>query len=46
MTRKRYDEIFQAVIVNQFYDVGEDGTISHEEMMELIRMAGASYDKP
>ena len=39
MTRERFEEIYHDVVVNAFYDVGNDGSISHEEMVELIKMA-------
>ena len=40
MTKERLTEIWQAVAVNAFYDVGQaDSTITHEEMIELLRLA-------
>jgi Ca2+-binding EF-hand superfamily protein len=39
MTKERFDEIWNAVVVNAFYNVGEDGTISHEEMIEIMKFA-------
>jgi Ca2+-binding EF-hand superfamily protein len=39
MTNRRFKEIYEAVVINAFYDVGEDGNISHEEMVELLKYA-------
>lgn len=40
MTNERFNEIWVAVIHNAFYDVGhEDSTITHQEMIELIKLA-------
>jgi hypothetical protein len=43
MTDERLNEIWRAVAVNAFYSVGDsDGggsDISHQEMIELVRLA-------
>ena len=50
MTKDRIEQIYKAVVVNAFYDVGEWGAepgpsdITHDEMVEMVKVVKNSLE--
>ncbi len=49
ITEERFNEIYNSVVANAFYNnvgnVGEDGSISHEEMIDIMELAKRGMKK-